>query len=222
MALFTISLNQFVEASKATDKGKIRIVQQQLDINKFLIPWYQLAKNRIKLFFKNVYKDDVLKLAIIDLKSKTPKNDKDKRNIIVSQEAIHHVIGMRFEKILEPGYEVVTPVDKHIEIKDIVINVNPDVIFKYTKSDEVRIGALKFHVSKSKPFGLDQSKQIANITRMYLEQKVASSGEIVDESICFAYDVFAQRLISADRNVVLSVNEAKALCDELAKIYNNL
>lgn len=49
MALFTISLNQFIEASKATDKGKTRIVKQQIVVNKFLTPWYQLAKNRIKL-----------------------------------------------------------------------------------------------------------------------------------------------------------------------------
>jgi len=184
MALFTISLNQFIEAFNATPKGKSRIVKQQINVNIFLTPWYQLAKNRMKLYFRDVSQTTVLTQALLELRARVPKNDKDKRNISVSQEAITRVVGMRFENILDLGYQTISPAVKQIDINWIAININPDMIFKYQDGNKVRLGALKFHVSKSKPFDNTQSQQIANLIRMYLEQKIAKPGEVVDETIC--------------------------------------
>lgn len=44
MALFTISINQIIEVTKATEKGKVRIVRQQVNVKRLLTPWYQFAK----------------------------------------------------------------------------------------------------------------------------------------------------------------------------------
>ncbi|KIA96238.1 hypothetical protein OC25_03950 [Pedobacter kyungheensis] len=222
MAMFTISLNQFIEAGQATPRGKARIVEQQLNVNKLLTPWYQLAKNRMKVYFRDVAKTGVLKQALDDLKNKVPKDDKAKNNITVSIEAIHKVMEMGFEHILVNGYEVLFPDQKNIEIEGININVNPELVYRYVEDGVVKIGALKFHVSKSKPFGLQQSKSIANILRIYLQEKVVGPGEVVDSTLCWAYDVFGERLVHADDNVMVTAAEAKELCKELAKIYHEI
>lgn len=222
MAIFTISLNQFIEAGKATTKGKTRIVQQQILVNKFLTPWYQLAKNRIKLYFKNVSEKNVLNQALLELKNKVAKDDKAKRNITVSIEAINKVMKMRFDNILINKYEVLIPESKNIEIAGINISVNPDLIYRYKEDGITKIGALKFHVSKSKPFDLQQSKHIANILRIYLEEKVVQSDEVVDNSLCWAYDVFTDRLVHAEIDTRLTAEEAKKLTIELTQIYNQL
>ena len=47
---YHISVNQFAEFSKATPASKARIIKQQIEVNKFLIPWYQMAK--AKMTFK--------------------------------------------------------------------------------------------------------------------------------------------------------------------------
>lgn len=222
MAVFTISLNQFIEASKATPKAKLRIVQQLIEVNKFLTPWYQLAKNRIKIYLKDVSNIGVLKKAIQDLQNKPIKDDKAKNNIKVSIEAIHKVIGMHFENILVNGYKVIEPDQKNVQIEDVNINVNPDLVYKYLEDGIMKVGAIKFHVSKSKPFDLQQSKHISNILSIYLKEKVVNGGEIVDPKLCWAYDVFTDRLIHADQDASLTAIQAKKLSLELIEIYKQI
>jgi len=222
MALFTISLNQFVEAGRSTFNGKIRIVQQQLKVNKLLTPWYQLAKNRIKLYLKNISDFTVLTNAISELKAKVPKDDKSKNNIAVSIEAIEKVIAAELQNVVIQKYDIIDSKIKNLEIGKISINVNPDLIFRYTDQGKIKLGALKFHVSKSNPFDLQQSKRIANILRVFLEEKIAAPNEFVEASSCWSYDIFAERLVHSDQNATVTVAETKDLCLELEDIYNKI
>lgn len=222
MALFTISLNQIAEAKSGTDKKKRRIVQQQLVVNKFLTPWYQLAKNRIKRHLENVSDETILPKAVEDIRmgrEDTPKYKNMKR---VSLEAIDKVEKMRFSNILVDKYEVVKPEDKTLEFQNIRITISPDVVFKYVEDGVKKVGAIKFHVSKSKPFDLQQCRLISNLLKHFLLEKIVQDGEVVDERTCWAYDVFGERLVPAERDINLTKSEIVALCDELGAIYREL
>jgi len=222
MIFFTISLNQLIEAKSGTDKKKRRIVQQQLVVNKFLTPWYQLAKNRIKKYLENVSDASILTKAVEDIKKgreDTPKYKNIKR---VSLEAISKVREMKFENILVGNYEVIKPHDKTLEFQNIRITVSPDVVFRYIEDGVRKVGAVKFHVSKTNPFDLQQCKAIGNLLKYYLLDKVVEKDDIVDERLCWAYDVFGERLVHADKDVSMTKTEVISLCNELEGIYNSL
>lgn len=222
MPLFTISLNQLVEANSGTPKAKQRIVQQQINVNKILTQWYQKAKNRIRKHLADVQDQTILPLAIDEITKSPAKNERAKNDKRVSIEAIHKVMDMRFDQVLVNGYEVLQPDDKSIEFEDIRVNITPDLVFRYQEDGLVKVGAIKFHVSKTKPFDLQQSKLISNLLKQYLEQKVVKEGEVVDERLCWAYDIFAERLLHADEATDITKDEAQRLCQELKEIYKAL
>ncbi|RQP11531.1 MAG: hypothetical protein EAS52_21450 [Parapedobacter sp.] len=222
MTLFIISLNQLVEASSGTLKAKQRIVFQQINVNKILIQWYQKAKNRIRKYLANVRDKSILFNAIEEIKKSPEKNERSKNDKRVSIEAIQKVMEMRFDQILVNGYEVLQPDDKSIEFEDIRINITPDLVFRYHEDGLIKLGAIKFHISKTKPFDLQQSKMISNLLKQYLEQKVIKKGEVVDERLCWAYDVFAERLLHADKVMDITKDEVQKLCLELKEIYKAL
>ncbi|WP_343533948.1 hypothetical protein [Pedobacter sp.] len=222
MSIFTISLNQLVEASLGTSKGKTRIVKQQLQVNRILIMWYRLAKKRMKEYFSDVSNITVLDNAVEEIKALPEEKKNAARDKQVSIEAILKVRNMRFDNILVEGYEIIKVKDTSIEIEDIRISVNPDMVFRYREDGITKIGALKFHVSKSKPFDLQQSRLVANLLKVFLQEKVVGVDEIVDEQLCWAYDVFSDRLLHAEKDVTLSRQEMMKLCLELKGIYREL
>lgn len=220
--IFKISINQLIEASKSTANAKVRIVKQQIVVNKVLAFWYQLAKNRIKKYFLNVHDFKVLEDCITILTNRIPKDIKEKRNNIVSIEALKKVIGMHFNEILVDDYKVINLSVKGLEFEEISVGINPDLVYRIVEDGVRKVGALKFRVSKTKPFNLQQSKLIANLIKMFLIEKVVSEGEIVDEKLCWSYDVFTDRLVHADSDVYLSQIEVENLCKELKEIFNNI
>lgn len=222
MAIFKISINQLIEASRSTENAKTRIVKQQIVVNKVLAFWYQLAKNRIKKYFLNVKDLKVLEDCITILNNKVPKDLKEKRNIVVSIEALQKVIGMHFNEILVDDYEVVEIGERNLEFEDISVGISPDLVYRVTEDGIRKVGALKFRVSKTKPFNLQQSKLIANLIKIFLTEKIALEGEVVDEKLCWAYDVFTDRLVHADLEVNVSKSEIITLCKELKEIFKNL
>lgn len=222
MALFTISLNQLVEASNGTPRAKQRIVQQQINVSKILILWYQKAKNRIRKHLADVQDQSILPLAIDEIARSPEKNERAKNDKRVSIQAIRKVMDMRFDQVLVHGYEVLKPDDRSIEFEDIQVNITPDLVFRYHEDGLVKVGAVKFHVSKTKPFSFQQSKLIANLLKQYLSQKVVQKGEVVDDRLCWAYDVFGERLVHADELEDITRGEVQRLCRELKDIYRAL
>lgn len=222
MAIFKISINQLIEASRSTENAKIRIVKQQIVVNKVLAFWYQLAKNRIKKYFLNVQDIKVLEDCIAILNNKVPKDLKEKRNIVVSIEALRQVVGMHFNEILVDDYEVVEIAEKNLEFEDISIGISPDLVYRITEDGIKKVGGLKFRVSKTKPFNLQQSKLIANLIKIFLTEKIALEGEVVDEKLCWSHDVFTDRLVYADVDANISKAEIISLCRELKEIFKNL
>ncbi|MBE5320945.1 hypothetical protein IM793_17400 [Pedobacter sp. MR2016-19] len=222
MAIFTISLNQLVEASVSTSNAKTRIVKQQLVVNRILIMWYRLAKKKLKEYFIDVRNIKVLNDALAEIKKLPEEKKNAARDKQVSLEAIQKVINMKFDKILIYGYEILKIKDTSLELDDIRVTINPDLIFRYIEDGVVKIGALKYHVSKTKPFDLQQSRLIANLIKQLLEEKVANKDEVVDEKLCWSYDVFAERLLHADKDANISNSEIKNLCIELKTIFKSL
>lgn len=222
MTQFTISLNQLVEASAGTLNARKRIVRQNVNVSKILVMWYRLAKSRIKKYFRNVHDVSVLTDAIEAIKQKPEVKKNAANDKRISIEAIIKVMEMRFDLILDNPYEVITPEDKAVEVEGIRININPDIVFRYIEDGVTKIGAIKFHVAKTKPFNLQQSGLVAYLLKYYLEEKVVKDGEVVDERLCWAYDIFAERLLHANKGGEITEIEVQNLCKELKTIYSAL
>ena len=221
MRNYLISLNQFADFTIATERGKIRIVRQQLSPNPFRIHWYALAKARIKKSLQN--QGDLVPIyqALEILKKRIPKNRReisDKENSVL---ALNRYLGMRLPKIfIEKNYSILKPVIRTTEVGNLTIIVAPDVVIKANIDGRIVLGAIKIHVSKSKPFDYSQSKKISAILYKYLNE-IKKESEIVEPKLCFSLDVFSDRIVSAPVNIEEALLEIEKSCEEIRAIWKS-
>ena len=222
MPQYHISVNQFAEFSKASPARKARIVKQQIEVNKFLIPWYQLAKGRIKKYFNNVKDIEPILSGIEKLKIKHVKNKRQETDRKVSIEALERVIKLHIPDILRNiNYIIIKSEEKAIFVDEVAINISPEIIIKAEINGQICYGGLKIHVCKGKPFDQVQSSYVAVLLKKFIEQNVAKDNGIVIPELCFCLDVFSDRLISSPIDSKLYNREIKEFCKEIKKIWPN-
>lgn len=221
MPQYHISINQFAEFSKASPSGKARIIKQQVEINKFLISWYQLAKGRIKRYFGNINDIEPILSGIQVLKAKHVEKKSQETDRKVSIEALERVITLQIPNILKNiTYTIIKSEQRSIFIDDVAINISPEIIIQAEINGKICYGGLKIHISKGKPFDQTQSFYVAILLKRFIEKEVIKDEEIVIPELCFCLDVFADRLVSAPNDGLL-YNEIKGCCAELKRIWSN-
>ncbi|RZJ92655.1 MAG: hypothetical protein EOO20_00975 [Chryseobacterium sp.] len=220
---YQISLNQIVEFSTASAAKRVSIAKQQLVVNPFLIPWYQLAKQRIKKYFHNTQQNQPLVDAIDILKKRIPVSKRQETDRNVSIEALRRILAMRIPSFLgELDYQVVKVDKKSIDVGDVVININPDVVIKAKIGGKVVYGGLKVHLSKNKPFDLSQCYSVASMVHVFLSKEVAEHGELVSPELCFCLDVFGGRLVNSPMEYSTQATKMKVACNEFKKIWDEV
>lgn len=213
---YHISANQLAEFAVSTKKGKARILHQQVVPNKVLIPWYQSAKGSIKRYFKNVTDHKPLKEGIKKIQEKRPKNKRQLSDKTISLEVLKKMSDMHLEKyFVGITYEVVRPITKTLSIKQVDIGISPEVIFKFTHKGQVCYGAIKIHISKNKPFSLNQCQQVSALLKKYLKTKIIKRSENVVPSVCLCIDIFANRVVCALEDDIKTINDIESLCNEI-------
>lgn len=221
MKKYYISINQFAEFSSGTKSSKLRIVKQQQVPNKLLIPWYQKAKGAIKRFLFDVNDYTPIETAILQLDAKTPTNNRQKIDKQVSIEALELLKKIKLPKILKNvDYEVVSSEERDLIINNVDIRVAPEVIFRVRQKNDIIYGAIKVHVSKGKPFNLNQASFVATLIYQFLSKKVAGRGEFISPNLCFCLDVFAERFVSAPENISKVILDVKGLCKEIKNLWS--
>lgn len=217
---YHISINPFAEFSVSTLAAQKRIIKQQLTPNKLLIPWYQLAKSSLKRYFANVEVLTPINEAIEILSKKVPENKRQLTDKIVSIEALKKVSAMEKPKILsEIKYELIKSSFKDIEINDVNITIAPDVIIKGTYKGFTVYGAIKFHVSKSKPFDLNQASIVSTLLYKFLENKFSGPHERALPELCLCLDVFSERIVPAPKNLTKQLAVIKNICENIKQVW---
>lgn len=220
----TISINQLAEFSKATEKGKTRIIKQQIVPNPVLIPWYQLAKGRLKKSISDNWNLDPIYSGMEILKSRTQfENNRQLIDQKVSLEALESFLNTPAPRILHSiDYENFKPDTKNLTLGNLEIIVAPDVVFRAEIDGQKYLGGFKIHVCKSKPFDLKQSSLVATILWKYLEREVARNDEIVMPSLCFCYDIFSSRIVPGNEDSAVLLENIKMWGQEVIQIWDNL
>jgi len=220
MSKYYISANQLAEFYSATNSSKRRIINQQLNPNKLLIPWYQSAKSSIKKYLKNIDNTLPIEKGIELLLNKVPQNSRQNIDRRVSIEALNQLKSFAFPKLLRDiDFEIIQPTTKHISFNNVDIKVSPDVVLKGYYNGMVVYGAVKIHICKSKPFSLEQGNLVSTLIYKYLTKEVARKDEMVLPELCLCLDIFANRITQAsvyNRSQVLAI---KTICEQLKSLW---
>ncbi len=217
---YKISVNRIAEFPGATSKRKLKIIEEQKSPNKVKMFWYQLAKARIRKYFE--LKGDLQPLldGIEQLKSRVPEKKNQKSDQMVSIEALQRFISMKKDNLLDGlEYEIYRPKEKHFTIYGLEIIVAPDIVFKAKIDNQIALGAIKFHISKSKPFDIHKSRRVSTTIHKYLTS-IAKENEIVIPELCICIDLFGERIVSAPDNLDVYSSELKLTCSEILNNWN--
>lgn len=216
MTKYQISINPFAEYLEATESRRLKILEEQQVPDPVRIPYYQLAKARIKKSIELSGSLRPINSAIKLLTEKTPVKEwqkNDRKNSIIALENFKKMLLP--EVIKENKLEIIKPKQKHLNFNGITILISPNIVFRITIDGVKYIGACKIHISKGKAFSHKQSKLVANLLEQYLSNCVAEEDEIVDNSLCFCLDPFAGTTINSNSKVVIDMKQVKQLCNEI-------
>lgn len=212
-----ISLNQFAEYStKKRDSSKLRIIRQQKDPDPLRIPWYQLAKARIKKSLKN--SGDLMPIldGIEILKNRSPEKRWQKIDRDVSIQALERFSMLKLPNvILDKKIEILTTEMSSCNVNGLSIFVSPELIFRFTDDNgEVKVGAVKVHCGKNNTFGMQTAKLASTIVYKFLRD-VLEREDQVDPNYCFIVDIFGDRIIAASFDLNNYDEEIRRICDEI-------
>lgn len=207
-----ISINPFAEYLEATDSRKNTILKEQENPDPVRIPYYQLAKSRIR---QSILKNGSLhpiKSGIKDLKLKKPSKKwqiSDQKNSIIALE--RYIEMVLPEAIIENKIELIKVTHKFLTFKGVRIKISPNVIFRVVIEGKSHVGACKIHVSKGKPFSNKQSQVVATLLNLFLSNIETDENDFVNPELCFCLDPFAGTIINSANKVKMdskTVNEA--------------
>lgn len=215
-----ISINQFANFSKSTEKGKKRIIAQQLSPDRFRIAWYQLTKAKVKKSIED--KGDLQPIfdGINILKNRIPISDHQKWDRQVSLEALERFVELQIPHYFKQlDFEVIKPKEKTLQFEDVNFIISPDLVVNGNYKGKTIYGGVKIHISKGKPFDLQQSKLVSHLIYEYLKNEVAEHPSQVLPEFCLSIDIFGNRIVSADETDNTIKEEIKALCSELKELF---
>lgn len=222
MKNYLISLNQFADFTKATERGKMRIIKQQQNPNPFRIPWYQTTKAGIR---RSIHRNgDITPIldALDKLNNKNPKNNRQLTDKNVSIEALHRYIKLKLPDIFRNyQYEIIKPEIKCTFIAGVEIKIAPDAVVRFEINGKKYIGAIKIHISKNSPFDYMQSLKIATVLYKYLSE-IKDGDDIIEPKLCFSLDVFGERIVAAPVKIEEALLYVEKDCEEVKTIWQKM
>ncbi|MGV8135318.1 MAG: hypothetical protein AB2L20_08885 [Mangrovibacterium sp.] len=216
-----ISINQFAEYSTAKKEStKLRIIRQQKVPDRTRIPWYQLAKARIKKSINTNGDLSPVYEAIEILKTRIPEKKWQKIDKVASIEALERFLGLKLPRVIfENNLEVLRLERSSFEVKGVLISISPDFVFRFKdKSGNRLIGAIKVHCGK-KEFSLQTAELASTILYRYLQSN-AGVNEKVDPNNCIIIDIFGNRVVSTPVSIAEITGKVERLCEEIVGFWD--
>jgi hypothetical protein len=100
-------------------------------------------------------------------------------------------------------------------IRNVSIGISPELIFKTKIKGKISYGGIKVHISKNKPFDLDQCQKVSTMLMQYIQKNIADDDEVVMPNFCFCLDVFSERLIPAEKKNRSIITNIHDICEEI-------
>lgn len=219
MSTVHISLNQFVEYTHSTTAGKKRILKNQKKPDGLLIPWYQLAKASLKKYLIDVNDISPISDGLDKLNSRSQVvTNRQKTDRDVSIEVLQRFVELQLSNLLgHLKYSAVkAPINKaKITFNGVQISLSPELIFSFKSNGKNVYGCIKIHISKTKPFNLQQCQYSSWLIAHYLDKNYTDSNSIVEPMFCLTIDVFSNRIVPASRDFRANVKTLKSVCEEI-------
>lgn len=184
-----ISVNKLAEYLKADSVRRRRIIEDQKEPQDFIAIRYSDARKAMVDYILKNYDKAIIENEIERLSNKELGTDFQENDIKTSIEALTNFLKIDFPiEILK--FKRFKPTKKYVlKIKDMFINVNPDVIIKGELKGIPFIGGVKFNIVKGHMLKDEDRKNVATLIHQCLE---TNSKESPNLKFCISVDIFSK------------------------------
>lgn len=214
-----ISVNKLAEYLKADSVRRRRIIEDQKEPSSFITTRYTEARKAMVNFIIKNYDVSLIENEIEKLSEKVSENDYQENDVKTSIEALECFLNINFPDELLKFKRVKSSKKYHLKLKNIIINVNPDVILHGEYRGKSFIGGLKFNIVKGHKLNEDDRKNVATLIHQVLEEESEESPNL---NFCISIDVFNETFDNAPKSYKNRRKQIEFACDELSIIWDNI
>tara|TARA_R100000935_G_scaffold39159_1_gene60599 strand:+ start:1386 stop:2048 length:663 start_codon:yes stop_codon:yes gene_type:complete len=150
------------------------------------------------------------------LTSKIAKNSHQELNRIYSIKALNQYLSIKIPNLLKNHQiDLIRHKIKSTQIKDLDIQISPEIIFTMNLGDKKYLGAIKMHFSKEDIFDQNQLQTSSSLIYKYLaEISYDLNAEVLPE-LCFSIDVFGKSYSTCPFNNSELIQEIEKVADNI-------
>lgn len=215
-----LSVNKLAEyTTSAGALRRKRILKDAKYPQTYITTLYERSRAALKTYFRQGFDLNILEEAIEELEDTIASSNNDANDIKNSIKALK--IAQTIDLPELEGYDL-SPFPKansKIVLNGVTISVYPDLIIRGVKKGKKFVGGIKFHIVKGTTASEEAGEMVATLVKVFLEDHVAESDEVVLPSKCFAIDIFAKQVKVAPRAHVQRMNQVLAVCDEIVVLW---
>jgi hypothetical protein len=214
-----ISVNKLAEYMKANPTRRRAILKTLKEDKDYTKVWYSEVKNVLPSYFESGYDNSILDKAIVKIEKKkgtTAWNDVDNPNSVQALECLKNTSLPDLS-----DYEIKTPDNKldHVMLAEVKVLIRPE--FYLTNKYSKKIGAIKFHYSKTKDTRLDLiGMQHVAIMIKYGFMTLGHAESDIDNNGCISVDIFEQNFGTAPNAYKRHLDSLTAACEEIAAVWS--
>lgn len=214
-----ISVNKLAEYLKADSVRRRRIIEDQKEPLDFIAIRYADARRAMIDFIIKDFDKTIIENEIERLSSKINESDFQENDVKTSIEALNDFLSIKLPEELLKFKRVKSTKKYVLKIKDLNINVNPDLIIKGTIKNKKFIGGIKFNIVKGHKLNDDDRKNVATLIHQILEEQSKDSPNL---NFCISIDVFNKAFDNAPKSYKMRRKQIEYACDELGIIWDSI
>ncbi|WP_299180717.1 hypothetical protein [uncultured Aquimarina sp.] len=219
-----ISINKLAEYLDSEALRRRRIIQEQKEPLPFIVTRYKEAKNAIINFIISNYNENIIDNTIEILNEKKCVSDFEISDRNTSIEALESFLEIKFPDTLL-DFKISKPKKKYsLKIKDLNVNINPDLLIRGKYRGKNIVGGIKIHISKTHPLNSENRKNVATMIHKVIEDKELNDEkkEISNLNFCISIDVFNSEYDVAPKSYKKRRKNIEFACDEIGFVWDKI
>lgn len=150
------------------------------------------------------------------LTSKIAKNNHQELNREYSINALNEYLSINIPNLLKNHkIDLIRHKNKSTQIKDLDIQVSPEIVFTMNLGDEKYLGAIKMHFSRVDIFDQNQLQTSSSLIFKYLAEISEDLDAEVLPELCFSIDVFGKSYSTCPFNNNELIQEIEKIADNI-------
>ncbi|HBD25673.1 hypothetical protein [Flavobacterium sp.] len=214
-----ISVNKLAEYLKADSVRRRRIIEDQKEPMDFIAIRYADARKAMINYIIKDFNKSIIENEIEQLSSKINENDFQENDVKTSIEALNCFLNIELPEELLKFRRVKSNKKYILKVKDLNININPDILIKGTIKNKPFIGGIKFNIVKGHKLNDDDRKNVATLIHQVLEEQ---SKDTPNLNFCISIDVFNMTFDNAPKSYKMRRKQIEFACDELGIIWDSI